>query len=95
MITPGVLSVVGFGNEPAPITDREVDSIRAILKSGFAAEPCPYLRAGQRVRVQHGALTGVEGLLVQKKSEWRMVVSIELLQRAVSVEIDRENITAA
>ena len=95
MTTPGVISVIGFGNELAPITDREIESIRAILASGLAAEPCPFLRAGQRIRVTHGALAGIEGLLVQKKSEWRMIVSIEMLQRAVSVEIDRENITPA
>lgn len=95
MTTPGVISVVGIGNEPEPITDREIAAVHAILDSGLAAEPCPYLRTGQRIRVTRGALEGVEGLLVQKKSEWRMVVSIDMLQRAVSVEIDRENIAAA
>jgi transcription antitermination factor NusG len=95
MTTPGVISVVGFGNEPAPITDREIAAVYAILDSGVAAEPCPFLRTGQRVRVTHGALEGVEGVLVQKKSEWRMIVSIEMLQRSVSVEIDREAVTAA
>lgn len=93
--TPGVIYVVGFGNEPAPITDHEINAVHAILDSGVAAEPCPYLRTGERIRVTRGALQGIEGLLVQKKSEWRMVVSIEMLQRSVSVEIDREDIRAA
>jgi transcriptional antiterminator NusG len=90
MTTSGVISVVSVGKEPAPITDREIEAVHAILNSGLAAEPCPFLRVGQSVRVNRGVLAGVEGILVYKKSEWRMVVSIEMLQRSISVEIDRE-----
>ena len=90
MTTPGVVSVIGFGNEPAPIPESEIEYVQTILKSGFAAEPCSFLRAGQRIRVTRGALDGVEGILLRKKSEWRMVVSVEMLQRSISVEIDRE-----
>lgn len=93
MTTPGVISVVGFGNEPAPITDRDIEAVHAILNSGLAAEPCPFLREGQRVRVKSGSLEGVEGILTKKKSEWRMIISIEMLQRSISIEIDREAIT--
>jgi transcription antitermination factor NusG len=92
--TPGVVSVVGFGNEPAPISDMEIEAVRAVLHSGLAAEPCPFLREGQRIRVKRGALEGMEGILVKKKSDWRIVVSVAMLQRSVAVEIDREWITA-
>jgi transcription antitermination factor NusG len=88
--TPGVVSVVGFGNEPAPISDSEIETVRAVLRSGLAAEPCPFLRDGQRIRVRRGSLEGLEGILLKKKSDWRIVVSVAMLQRSVAVEIDRE-----
>src|SRR5262245_25832398 len=52
LTTPGVTSVVGFGKTPAPVEDAEIDSIRSIVKSGAKASPWPYLRAGQRVRIE-------------------------------------------
>ena len=86
----GVISIVGCGTEPAPIDDKEIDAIEAVLRSGLANEPCPFLREGQTVRVIRGSLTGLEGVLTKKKSDFRLVLSITLLQRSISVEIDRE-----
>ena len=88
MTTLGVVSIVGFGSDPAPIPDHEIQAIEKVLTAGFAAEPHPFLRIGQRIRITHGALRGVEGVLLRKKSEWRLVVSVNMLQRSVSVEID-------
>ena len=93
MSTPGVVSVIGCGNESASIPDAEIEAVRAVLNSGFAAEPCPFLREGQRVRVTRGSLEGLEGILIRKKTDWRMVISIAMLQRSVAVEVDREWIT--
>jgi len=94
LTTPGVISVVGFGNDPAPIDNSEIEAVQAVINSGLHAEPCAFLREGQRIRVTQGSLSGLEGLLVRKKSEWRMVVSVAMLQRSISVEIDREWIDA-
>jgi transcription antitermination factor NusG len=88
MTTPGVVAILGFGCEPAPVPDHEIQAIEKVLKSGFTAEPHPFLQIGQRIRICHGALKGVEGVLLQKKSEWRLVVSVNMLQRSLSVEID-------
>lgn len=90
LTTTGVISIVGCGNEPAPIDDDEIEAIQAILRSGLATEPCPFLREGQRVRVRRGSLEGVEGILTKKKSDFRLVISVTMLQRSISVEIDRE-----
>ena len=90
LTTPGVVAVVGFGNEPAPIDDEQIEAVQAVLRSGIHAEPCSYLHEGQKVRVNQGALVGLEGILTRKKSEWRMVVSVAMLQRSIAVEIDRE-----
>jgi transcription antitermination factor NusG len=94
MITPGVASIVGFGSDPAPIPDAEIEAVQAVLRSGLASEPCPFLREGQRIRITQGALKDVEGILVRKKSDWRLIVSVTMLQRSVSVEVDHAYIAA-
>lgn len=86
--TPGVIQIVGVGRTPYPIEDSEIDAIDSIIASGLPAEPWPYLEAGTRVRIECGALAGTEGLLVEAKSRHRLIVSVTLLQRSVSVEID-------
>jgi transcription antitermination factor NusG len=92
--TPGVLSVVSFGNEPAAILDSEIGAIRTLLSSGLPSEPCPFLCKGQRIRIKRGSLQGVEGILTKRKSEWRIIISITMLQRSVAVEVDRDSVTA-
>jgi transcription antitermination factor NusG len=94
LITTGVVSIVGFGGEPAPIPDHEIEAVRAALRSGLPSEPCPYLREGQRIRVMGGSLEGVEGILLKKKNQLRMVISVSMLQRSISVEIDHDQIVA-
>jgi transcription antitermination factor NusG len=93
--TPGIVSIIGFANEPAPIPEVEIEAVQLLLKSGLTLEPCRLLQEGQRVRINHGALEGVEGLLLKKKSEWKFAVSIPLLQRSITVEIDPTSLTAA
>jgi transcription antitermination factor NusG len=92
--TPGVVSILGFGSEPAVIPEEEIAAIETLLRSGIGVEPCPFLLEGQRIRVNRGALEGVEGILIKKKSNWRIAISITLLQRSVSVEVDHDWITA-
>ena len=92
--SPGVLSVVGYGKQPAAVDDSEIAAIRAIVDSGARAWPWPYMRIGQRVRIERGCLQGVAGTLVRENDFWRVVVNIEILQRAVAVEIDRHMIRA-
>jgi transcription antitermination factor NusG len=87
---PGVLHFVGIGKAPVPIDDEEITAIQSAVKSGLSAEPWPFLEAGQRVRLEDGPLAGLEGLLVEVRKRYRVVVSVSLLKRSVAVEIDRE-----
>jgi transcription antitermination factor NusG len=95
LTTPGVVSILCFGREPAPVPETEIEAIRAVLRSGFPVESCAYLHEGQRIRISRGSLEGIEGILMRKKKDWRIVVSITILQRSVSVEVDREWVTKA
>lgn len=87
--TPGVSFVVGIGRVPEPIAQNEIESIRAVITSGLHYEPYPYLTLGQLVLVERGALTGLAGLITDLKSGSRLIISINLLKRSVSTEIDR------
>ncbi len=89
LVTPGVISVVGQGRIPLPVDDGEMAAIRTIVSSGFRAEPWPYLELGQRIRIEHDVLQGLEGILINFKGNHRIVVSVSLLRRSVALEIDR------
>jgi transcription antitermination factor NusG len=85
--TPAVQNVVSIASRPAPIADDEMERLQKSVRHGQDVAPCEYLHAGQRVRVRSGPLSGVEGYLVQVRNKHRLVISTDLLQRAVSLEI--------
>jgi transcription antitermination factor NusG len=90
LMTPGVVEVVGRGNRPEPVDDTEIASIRTVALAGRPVQPWPFLRLGQRIRLEAGPLAGAEGIFLRVKDEYRLVVSITLLQRAVSVVIEKD-----
>src|SRR6266404_2246174 len=85
---PGVLSLVSFHGKPAPLPEREIDTLRSGLENHLNAEPHSYLRVGQRVRVVRGPMAGAEGIILRKKEKIRVVISIDVLMRSIAVEID-------
>jgi transcription antitermination factor NusG len=89
--TQGVVSIVAFAGRPAQIADAEIEAIRAALGSGQKTELYPYLREGQKIRVEKGPLRGLEGILI-KRRDWRIVISVHLLRRSVAVEIDPDSV---
>ena len=93
LVTPGVVGVVGRGNRPEPVDETEIDSIRTVTLAGRCVQPWPFLRLGQRIRVQSGPLTGIEGIFLRVQDEDHLIISITLLQRAVSVVIERDSVS--
>jgi transcription antitermination factor NusG len=89
---PGVTGIVKFNGVPATIPDEEIARVRKLVESGSSLGPWPFLEYGQRVRIEQGALAGLEGILVQDTSAWRVVVSIEALQTSIVAELDRDQI---
>jgi transcription antitermination factor NusG len=87
--TPGVMGVVSAGRTPLPIDDEEIAGLQLMLRSGIEPEPWPYLNSGSKVLIERGPLAGLEAIVVQNLNRWRVVVSVELLQRSVAAEIDR------
>jgi len=86
----GAVAFVTFGGEPAQIPEQEIESVRRLVTCELPYQPHPYLKVGRRVRVRSGPLKGCEGILIRKKNLARLVLSINLLQQAVSAEIDAD-----
>ena len=86
---PSVVSIVSFGGIPCPVREEEIELIKTLVGSGLEIMPWPVLRVGQRVRVCEGPLCDLEGILTREKGACRVVVNLDMFQRAVAVEIDR------
>lgn len=91
---PSVVNLVNFNGQPASIHESEIEFLRQRLVGQSQVEPHPYLSVGRRVRITKGPFAGAEGILVRKKDRCRVVMSIELLQRSVSIEVDETDIAA-
>jgi transcription antitermination factor NusG len=87
---PGVIRIVGDELGPLSIPPGEIEAIQRLVETALAVEPWPFMRVGQRVRIEAGPLREMEGVILSTKSRHRLVVSITLLQRSVAVELDPE-----
>jgi transcription antitermination factor NusG len=90
----GVVTIVGTEGYPSPIPPVEIDSIRQLIDSELAFDPCPLIKEGMMVEVKAGPLKGVVGRLVRKGSHARLVLSVDLIGQAVSVEVDAADVKA-
>src|SRR5258708_17736187 len=91
---PGVVSLVGFGRTLAPLSDFEIEALRTCVGQR-KIEPHPYLVVGERVRIKAGPMTGMEGVLVRKKSNFRVVLALDVIMQCVAVEVDADDLEPA
>jgi transcription antitermination factor NusG len=90
--TPGVVKIVSFGGKPAPLDPDEMNAVLLVVQTGFAPEPFPYLHPGMIVRIIRGPLSGLEGRFVKAKNRELLILSVSLLQRSISVEINQSSV---
>jgi transcription antitermination factor NusG len=90
--TPGVAQIVKFNGRAAEIEAAEIERIQAMLVVKVRLTPWPYLKAGDRVRVERGPLRGLEGTLLRDGDAARLVVSVEMLQRSIAAEVDPDSV---
>jgi len=89
LTTPGVIRILGAPGKPSPVCEEEIISVRKIVSSGMPSGPAPYqMYLGKKVRIASGAFAGMTGTVVRVKNKHRLIVSVELLRKAVAVEID-------
>lgn len=88
---PGVLSIVGGGRKSMSISDSYIHYLQKGLQEG-KIEPHPYLTSGTKVRIRSGAMAGVEGILLRKKNDFRVVITLEMIMRSVKIEVEMDDI---
>ena len=88
---PGVLSIVGSGGQPWPLPDHEIEAFRSAVDV-CKLEPHSLFAVGERVRITNGALAGMQGVLVRKKSNYRVVLTVEAIRSSVSAEVDEADL---
>ena len=89
---PGVVHIVSVAGDPAPIPEGEIESLRQLVESDLKFDPCPLITEGMMVEVVHGPLTGVVGRLVRKGDHARLVLSVSLINQAVTVQVDAADV---
>jgi transcription antitermination factor NusG len=89
LMTPGVIQIVGVGKTPVPVDEQEIAAIQRVGKSALPTMTWPYIEIGHVARIEEGPLRGLSGIVVKIKSGMKLVLSVNLLQRSVAVEIDR------
>jgi transcription antitermination factor NusG len=92
VMTPGVHTILFYGEQVAAIPETEIHNIRMMVEGPYRVEPYPYLKCGEKVRITRGSLKGIEGVLVRKKNLYRIILSMDLLQQCVAVEIDASDV---
>jgi len=86
--TVGVARLVGINGSPVPIPDEQIVAVRTLMEHRLPCSPHPYLVEGMRVRIKCGLLAGTEGILIAKKQRHRLVISVDIINQAVAVEVD-------
>ena len=90
----GVVTIVSFDGDIVPIPEAEISGIRTLVESDLQYDPCPLIREGMMVEVVHGPLKGVVGRLVRKGAHARLILAVDLIGQAVSVEVDAADVKA-
>ena len=86
--TIGVVELVGPQRQGNPIPTEQIESVRVLVASKIPFTKHGFLKAGQRVRVRGGSLDGVEGILVTQKGSQDLVISVEIIERSLSIRIE-------
>ena len=90
--SPGIIRIVAFGGRPHPVPDKEIEALQQIVRGKREYSAFPYLNVGQKVRVISGPLTGISGTIRQFKNHDRLVISLDVIMKSVSVEIDQSEV---
>jgi transcriptional antiterminator NusG len=88
---PGLVHLISFGGVPAPVSTEEIETLKTVL-SASDAEPHPVVAVGDRVRIKSGCLAGIEGILLRKTTGFRLVLNVNLIRQAASIEVSADDV---
>ena len=83
-----VLRLVTFGGQPASVPEAQIAALRESIARRLRLEPHPYLPLGSRARIHCGPFRGLEGTVIRKNNRTTVVLSIDLIERAVAIELE-------
>jgi len=86
--TAGVFGLVGNGRQACPVPESEIEAVQKLVRNSHTVRPHPFLKSGDHVRICRGALAGIEGILTRVKNQYRVVISVDLLNKSLAVEVD-------
>ena len=90
----GVVRFVSIRGHPSPIPDNQIEWIRVVTGHPEQVRREAYLSLGKRVRVVAGPFKGIEGLIVEVKGSTRVVIALEAIAQAISVDVAPEFVEA-
>jgi transcription antitermination factor NusG len=92
LTTPSIGRFVTVGGIPCPISDDEICSLARVSESGLPALPHPYFVVNQKVKVANGLFAGVVGAVVRVENQRRLIVSVDAIERSISIAIDQADV---
>jgi transcription antitermination factor NusG len=90
----GVVKFVGIRDRSSAIPDDQINCIKVLLHSVGAIRRVKYPTVGERVEVIGGPLRGIRGIVSQNRGSTRLVITIDAISRAFSVEVQPELLRA-
>lgn len=91
--TNGIVRLLGMvPGRPKPVPEEQILSLKRLVENKVSLDPYPYLKEGQRVRIRRGLLAGVEGILIKRPGKHILVLSVDVLQKGVSLKIDASEV---
>jgi transcription antitermination factor NusG len=90
LVTAGVNAIAGAGRKLLAVADAEIHTVRKVSDSGVPLLPWCYLSEGKKIQVVSGPLTGLHGIYLETRGRGRLIVSLSLLMRSISAEVDAE-----
>jgi transcription antitermination factor NusG len=87
--TEGIVKIVNFHGIPALVPEWQIDSLRKMLAFPEKLSLERYIKPGEIVEIVDGLMKGMKGMVVKRKNEERLVLSIEGIMQSVSIEIDQ------
>ncbi|HEX3035449.1 MAG TPA: UpxY family transcription antiterminator [Thermodesulfobacteriota bacterium] len=90
--TRGVVKVLGVNGIPVPVPVEQIDAVKGLLESKFKYEPYPYFTQGREVVVINGPLQGVMGKIVERRNNYRLIISVDIIRRSIAIEVNIKDV---